>query len=138
MKPAGILTPLFSLIIKMSTVVLLTAVLFDLTIAQSAHNSNTDSMTPPGMAPGAPAGAFPLSGFENVNLYNRNLNFSLQLLKIGGRGTAQVTILHTIQPNNVCNSDGCTNYPPPHYFYPQPNWWGSLDPGYGPGVMEGR
>src|SRR6266851_5790441 len=43
------------------------------------------SETPLAMTPGAPAGSYALSGFDNVNLYNGNLNFSLPLLKIGGR-----------------------------------------------------
>src|ERR687884_374887 len=35
---------------------------------------------------GRPAGSYDLSGFDNVNLFNGNLNFKLPLLKIGGRG----------------------------------------------------
>jgi RHS repeat-associated protein len=46
----------------------------------------------PNQAAGAPAGSYSLSGFDNVNLYNGNLNFSLPLLKVGGRGEAQLPI----------------------------------------------
>src|SRR5262245_9698662 len=148
MKPTNTLAPVFSFIVKTSLAMLLAAVLFGAAAAQSVTKSNTDSSTPPGMAPGAPAGAFPLSGFENVNIFNGHLNFSLPLLKVGGRGTAQMTIplrierkwrvQHTIQPNIVCNKDGCQTLPPTHYHYAQPNWWNGVDPGYGPGVMLGR
>jgi len=39
--------------------------------------SNTDGSTPLSLTPGAPAGSFALSGFDNVNLFNGNLNFHL-------------------------------------------------------------
>ena len=55
--------------------------------------SVTDGRTPSGLQPGGPAGAYPLSDFENVNLYNGNLNFRLPLLHVGGRGSAQMTIM---------------------------------------------
>ena len=54
----------------------------------AAQTGNTDGTTPAGLKPGAPAGAYGLTGFENVNLYNGNLNFSLPLLQVGGRGSA--------------------------------------------------
>lgn len=50
--------------------------------------SPTSGKTPLGLSPGAPAGSFALSGFENVNPYNGNLNFHLPLIGIGGRGSA--------------------------------------------------
>ena len=51
-----------------------------LSTVANAQTSKTDGATPSGLQPGAPAGAYSLSGFENVNLYNGNLNFSLPLL----------------------------------------------------------
>lgn len=48
----------------------------------------TDGTTPSGLASGAPAGSYALSGFESVNPYNGGLNFSLPLLTVGGRGGA--------------------------------------------------
>ncbi|HXM51037.1 MAG TPA: RHS repeat-associated core domain-containing protein [Pyrinomonadaceae bacterium] len=53
----------------------------------------TDGKTPLGMTPGSPSGSYELSGFDNVNLYNGNLNFQLPLLGIGGRGDAQMALL---------------------------------------------
>jgi len=54
--------------------------------------SPNDGTTPSGLTPGAPAGSYALSGFENVNLYNGNLNFHLPLLPVGGRGGAGYAI----------------------------------------------
>lgn len=48
--------------------------------------------TPPGLAPGAPAGSYALSGFESVNLYSGNVNLTLPLLKVGGRGRVGVSL----------------------------------------------
>jgi hypothetical protein len=49
---------------------------------------STDGATPSGLAPGSPAGSYPLSDFDVVNLYNGGLNFRLPLYQIGGRGSA--------------------------------------------------
>ena len=59
--------------------------------------SVTDGSTPSALTPGAPAGSYPLSGFENVNLYNGNLNLALPLIKAGGRGEAQFPMMLTIE-----------------------------------------
>jgi hypothetical protein len=66
-------------------------------IAQGDSRSLTDGMTPTGIAPGAPAGSFPLSGFDNINPYNGGLNFSLPLLTIKGRGGAGYTMILPIE-----------------------------------------
>src|SRR6266542_855287 len=52
----------------------------------------TDGFTPTGMEVGAPAGAYPLSGFDTINLFNGYLNIDLPLYQIGGRGSAGYTI----------------------------------------------
>lgn len=41
---------------------------------------------------GRPAGSYNLDGFDNINLFNGNLNFKLPLLKVGGRGDVNFTI----------------------------------------------
>ncbi len=64
--------------------------------SQASAQMSHDGTTPKGTQPGAPAGSYSLSGFEHVNLYSGNLNFSLPLLKIGGRGGAQSSINLTI------------------------------------------
>jgi YD repeat-containing protein len=108
--------------------------------AQTTTTSALDSSTPLGIARGTPTGAYGLSGFESVNLYNGNLNFRLPLLHIGGRGGAQTALMaalnlkgwhvkhstHTAPNGDVTES-----------FAPDQSWWG-LEPGYGPGVLQGR
>src|SRR5947209_16045086 len=54
-----------------------------------AQRSSTDGYTPMALQPGAPAGSYALSDFDHVNLYNGNLNFSLPLRRVVGRGEAQ-------------------------------------------------
>ena len=68
-----------------------------LSFGVSAQTSNTDGATPAGLSPGAPAGSYSLTGFENVNLYNGNLNVSLPLLSVGGRGSAGYTVTLSIE-----------------------------------------
>jgi RHS repeat-associated protein len=67
-----------------------------LTVSHATAQMSHDGTTPKGSQPGVPAGSYSLSGFEHVNLYSGNLNFSLPLLKIGGRGSAQSSINLTI------------------------------------------
>ena len=66
-------------------------------VSVNAQVSATDSSTPAGLAPGAPAGSYQLSGFENINFFNGNLNFNLPLLKVGGRGGVQDKIGLTLE-----------------------------------------
>jgi hypothetical protein len=57
---------------------LLSTLLLTLTAqAQTTTSTVTDGRTPSGMQAGAPAGSYALSEFDNVNLYNGNLNFRL-------------------------------------------------------------
>ncbi len=44
--------------------------------------STYDGTTPGVAAPGSPAGAYALSGFDTVNMGNMHLNFTLPLLDI--------------------------------------------------------
>jgi YD repeat-containing protein len=104
-------------------------------IAQGDSRSLTDGMTPTGIAPGAPAGSFPLSGFDNINPYNGGLNFSLPLLTIKGRGGAGYTMILPIEQRwRMFNSflDGGYEFHQPDY-----NWW-IARPGYVPGTLIGR
>jgi RHS repeat-associated protein len=48
---------------------------------------------PTGISAGGIAGNFPLSGFDNVNLYNGQLGVKIPLLTIGGRGEAGYTMM---------------------------------------------
>jgi hypothetical protein len=128
----------------------------------------TGGSTPTGLKPGAPAGSYALSGFENVNLFNGNVNFNLPLLKIGGRGgsgTGVTVSLNSVKwtvqnytidgtegssscgtPSNKPGPQGCYYLPmtipsggdPQPQAYPEPDLWGGLRVGYGPGVLQGR
>jgi RHS repeat-associated protein len=107
--------------------------------------STTDGYTPSGISPGAPAGSYPLSGFDNVNPYNGGLNFSLPLLKVGGRGGASYTMQvpvearwrasHTVS----CDSGGPDPGAGPCFYfdYPEYDWWAYFR-SYGPGMLVGR
>ena len=69
LKHASILSPKCII----AVVILLMGALAGSADAQTS-NPNSGS-TPSGLKPGAPAGSYGLSGFDNVNLYNGNLNF---------------------------------------------------------------
>jgi RHS repeat-associated protein len=115
------------------------AVLLLLTVAHGAHSqSSTDGLTPPSLTPGAPASLYSLTDFENINLFNGNLNFHLPLVKIGGRGSAQTALMlkietrWRIEEHAVCSPCGTL-------FYPTYNWWAPVAaPGYGPGILLSR
>jgi YD repeat-containing protein len=120
----------------------LAVLFFILSIAARAQSTtSTDGQTPLGLEPGAPAGAYALSGFDNINLYNGNLNFRLPLMHIGGRGGAQMTmalpiethwrVLHLSLPPIPPN-------PPSESYFLLPSMWNPIQPGYGPGVLIGR
>jgi RHS repeat-associated protein len=117
-------------------IVLLLVLLAVGTRAQSA----LDGFTPASMAPGAPAGSYALSGFDNINLYNGNLNFRLPLLKVGGRGGARYTMMLPIEQHWHSNNGSRIQQPTGDvidYSGPDPNWW-DPKPGYGPGMVLSR
>jgi hypothetical protein len=77
---------------------LLTCVLSVVLIPTIARaQGSTDGATPLGLAPGSAAGAYPLSDFDVVSLYNGGLNFRLPLYQIGGRGGASYPIALHVQ-----------------------------------------
>jgi RHS repeat-associated protein len=101
-----------------------------------AQQSITDGITPPSIAPGAPAGSYSLSNFDNVNLFNGHLNFRLPLLAPSGRGEARATVMLPIERNwrvtahyiyspPTCNGQDPSSFSNPNcYGYePSPNWW---------------
>ncbi len=101
-----------------------------------AQERPTDGSTPLGLSPGAPAGAYSLSGFESVNLYNGNLNFSLPLVKIAGRGGAAYPITLRLEQKWIVDKE--PDKPQTHY-YPVPSWWTlNTAPIYSMGRMDIR
>ncbi len=129
-----VISSLRTLSVRFSSLVLL---LF-LCGGAGGQTTNTDGTTPAGLSPGAPAGSYALSGFESVNLYNGNLNFSLPLAKVGGRGSAGYTIQLSLEQKWRVGRLAETAPGATPVYNPIGTWWGSLKPGYGAGVMEGR
>lgn len=114
-------------------VVLFSALLATTANAQSG-NTATDGFTPEGLKTGAPAGSYQLTGFDNINYFNGNLNFSLPLVRAAGRGSAEVTIPLRIERKwRVIKTPS-----PPYVNTPEPNDWESVDIAYGPGMLIGR
>lgn len=99
----------------------------------SASGQNTDGTTPAGVAPGAPAGSYPLSDFDTINLFNGNLNFSLPLVKIGGRGKVGHVIPLTIE--NKWRTVQYGSYP---IHYALDSWLPYSSVGYTKGKLAGR
>ena len=66
-------------------------------VTSKADTSSTDGSTPSVITPGAPAASYPLSGLDNINVFNGNLNFSLPLMRVGGRGQAGYTMMLPIE-----------------------------------------
>lgn len=124
-----------------ATLILVLAVLFtaSLTKAQDTSRNALDGFTPSGLQAGAPTGSFPLSGFDVVNPYNGNLNLSLPLLEVGGRGSTGYTIRQpistqwTVTYSRVDNGMGGVYefYEPTMNAGPQPRW-------YSAGMMVAR
>src|SRR5688572_26166125 len=112
---------------------LVVVALAPLMLSQAAGQNAVDATTPPGQSPGAPAGSYPLSGFDNVNLFNGHLNFRLPLVKVNGRGGVSFASALPIEQRWTVDHDSAGPYHFPNY-----NWWTGLRPGYGPGVLQGR
>lgn len=142
----------------------ITVVLLLMTASVKAQATSTNyGGTPTGLAPGAPTGSYSLSGFENVNLFNGNLNFNLEMIRIGGRGSAGMPVSLSVdsvhwtvrkEASEVSSGGECgfsDNLPCPYqpigtpgpwnggpYYDPVPEWRTNLRVGYGPGVLQGQ
>src|SRR5688572_19763162 len=107
--------------------------LFTLTTGASVvgQSTATDGYTPSALTPGAPAGSYALSDFENINFYNGSFNFHLPLRQVQGRGGAGYTMMLPLEQH----------WRVEHWFganIPLYNWWIGIKPGYGPGVLQAR
>ncbi|MGH9753595.1 MAG: hypothetical protein ACREA2_12500 [Blastocatellia bacterium] len=120
-----------TLIQRLFATVLLSSALIGTAVAQG---SVIDSSTPPGLAPGAPAGSYALSDLDNINLFNGNLNVRLPLLKMGGRGSAGYTMMLLFE-----RKWGVTHAPYTYgtLHFPSDAWW-QFVPNYSPGQMDIR
>lgn len=124
-----------NLLINCSLAGLLLLLLSGMAVAQST--TAVDGYTPLGLSPGAPAGSYGLSGFENVNLFNGNLNFALPLLNVGGRGGAGHQIMRPIERKWIVERyhDDSGDF---YSYFPYENWEQWSDPGYGAGKLIAR
>jgi RHS repeat-associated protein len=110
------------------------------------YQPSAAAYTPLTEQPGAPAGSYPLSGFDNVNLFNGHMNFQLPLMQIGGRGRAGYTMTLSLERQwqvrtiaiPTCNQSGCTYYESNYNYTAYPSSWNSLRPGLGPGILLAR
>jgi RHS repeat-associated protein len=117
--------------------VLALSLLFVLHISVQAQ-SVTDGATPLGLTPGMPAGSYPLSDFDAVNLYNGSLGFRLPLLSVGGRGNTGYAMTLRLEQKWVVDKEVTPGEPT--MYYPNANWW-NLDgfkPNYSMGRLETR
>ena len=127
--------PLHQLVVALSTAMLLLI----LTTVSNAQTTNaTNGSTPAGLTPGAPAGSYGLSGFDNFNPYNGNMNFRLPLVGVGGRGGAGYTVTLPIEQHWTVDKYTDPSDPALTSFMANGNWWEVVKPGYYPGVMQRR
>src|ERR1044072_3804469 len=89
-----------------------------LAVVTAQAQESTDGATPLALQPGAPSGSYPLSDFDNVNLFNGSLNFSLPLVRIGGRGNTGYPIVLRLDQKWIVSKEK-SGKPPTHIYYPQ-------------------
>jgi RHS repeat-associated protein len=110
------------------------------------YRPSTSGWTPMAEQPGAPAGSYALSGFDNINLFNGHMNFRLPLMQIGGRGRAGYTMMLPFEqqwqiqtvPVPTCNQSGCTYYESDIRYPVNPEGWGGAVAGFLPVGVGGR
>ena len=102
-----------------------------------AQITSTDGSTASGIAPGSPAGSYGLSEFDNINLYNGNLNFRLPLIGVLGRGGAKHTMLLASNSKGWRVRKTYDKIIEDYKYSPTQSWWGIMG-GYGPGALVGR
>src|ERR1043166_2868297 len=106
-----------------------------LAVVTAQAQESTDGATPLALQPGAPSGSYPLSDFDNVNLFNGSLNFSLRLVRIGGRGNTGYPIVLRLDQKWIVSKEQSES-PPTNIYYPQAGWW--TDFGFAPMYSMGR
>lgn len=117
--------------------------------AIAQQDSITSGVTPPLMAPGAPAGSYALSGLESISLSNGHLSFRLPLLMPGARSEAKPAFLFPIEQNwritfalvNDQDHPNCTvgsTDPNCYSYYATANWWNPRPVRYGEATLVSR
>src|SRR5258707_331080 len=133
-------TPWYS---KVAPVVIVALGLFPVAPAQTLGNSVIDGPVPASVKPGSPATAYPLEGFDTVNLYNGKVNVAIPLLKIGGRGESGYTMMlaltqpafHAETTASISGSceGSCFQYTV--FSAGVLSYWTDYTAGYGPGLL---
>lgn len=88
----------------------------------------TAGATPAVLQGGAPAGSYALSDIDTVNLYNGNLNVTIPLYHVSGRGEARFSLVLPIERRWYVTSG--SNGPQPTDTF----WYAQL-PNYAPGLL---
>src|ERR1043166_2778476 len=106
------------------------------TYVASAQTNTTDRDTASGIATGS--SSYALGGFDNINLFNGNLNFKLPLLVVGGRGGAEVSMNLALNTKSWRVKHTLKIMPDGnelHRWSPRfDSWTGGV--GYGPGYLS--
>lgn len=97
-------------------------------------SSPVDGTTPPALASGQPAGSYPLSGFETVNLFNGSLNFHLPLASLQGRGGLSISSMLTLERHWIVIDDVNGRFP----STTEQQSSSEIRDGYGPGSLTAR
>ena len=125
----------FKLLLQVTALAALLVCTVTGTFAQSSRP--TDGSTPLALAPGAPAGSYSLSGFENINPYSGALNLKLPLFTVGGRGQSRYVITKKVETKWTIDRF-FDQFEQAYYYSPEVGAWDGIQPGYGAGVMQGR
>jgi RHS repeat-associated protein len=104
----------------------------------TAQITSTDGKTASGIAPGSPAGSYKLSEFDNINLYNGNLNFVLPLVGVVGRGEAKHQMSLGFNTKGWRVRKTYDTAIEDYEYSPTQNWWAGGGAGLGPGSIIGR
>src|SRR6266516_7987915 len=97
------------------------SIAFVIVLLSAGARAQTNGSTPLGLSPGSPAGSYPLSDFETINLFNGGLNFRVPLLSVGGRGGSGYSLpLHIEQKWSVSKEINPGHTP---YYYGHSSWW---------------
>jgi RHS repeat-associated protein len=91
-------------------------------LALSHQAARAQSSTTTARTPGAPAGSYRLGDADSINLFTGNLNYSLPLLGVGGRGEAQAGLGVAIEGQwDVRQIDMGNGYSQHEYSFRRPN-----------------
>jgi len=104
------------------------ALVIALLMINAKGQAATDGSTPLGLSPGSPAGSYPLSDIDTVNLYNGTLNFRLPFLGVVGRGGAGYPMTLNIEKKWTVHKHLEPGVGA--FYYADGGWWSEEDEGW--------